>query len=71
MATLVSDADYWVGVRIDEVVLRGEFTEVAMAGIDLRGKAGNAGVIEFVRSEPQVIDLWPPAVFMTGRPKFR
>ena len=38
-------------------VVRGEFAEVVMAGIEAGGTAGGACVLEFVGSEPQVIIL--------------
>ena len=56
-ATPASDEDYWVGMGIDEVVVRGESAEAVMAGIESRKMAGDTVVIEFVSSEPQVIVL--------------
>ena len=52
-----SDEDYWVGIGIDEVVVRGESAETVMAGIEAGGSAGGTVVIEFVSCEPQVIIL--------------
>ena len=56
-ATPASDEDYWVGMGIDEVVVRGESAETVMAGIEAGGSAGGTVVIEFVGCEPQVIIL--------------
>ena len=51
------DDDYWVGMSVDEVVVRGESPEAVMAAIDGRGMAGGTVVLEFVSAEPQVIVL--------------
>ena len=51
------DDDYWVGMSVDEVMVRGESPEAVMAAIDGRGMAGGTVVLEFVSAEPQVIVL--------------
>ncbi len=56
-ATPASGEGYWVGVGIDEVVVRGESPETVMAGIEAGVAAGGAVVLEFVSSEPRVIIL--------------
>lgn len=56
-ATPASGEDYWVGVGIDEVVVRGESPETVMAGLEAGGTDGGAVVLEFVSSEPRVIIL--------------
>ena len=57
VATPASAEDYWVGMGIDEVVVRGESAEAVMAGIEASGKADGVVVLEFVSSEPRVIIL--------------
>ncbi len=52
-----SGKDCWVGMGVDEVVVRGESSEAVMAGIEAGGTAGCAVVLEFVIREPQVIIL--------------
>ena len=56
-ATPASDDDYWVGMSVDEVAVRGESPEAVMAAINDRGMAGGTVVLEFVSAEPQVIVL--------------
>ena len=56
-ATPVSDDDYWVGMSVDEVAVRGESPEAVMAAINDRGMDGGTVVLEFVSAEPQVIVL--------------
>lgn len=56
-AAPVSDDDYWVGMSVDEVAVRGESPEAVMAAIDQRGMGGGTVVLEFVSAEPQVIVL--------------
>ncbi len=56
-ATPACDDDYWVGMSVDEVVVRGESPEAVMAAIDDRGMGGGTVVLEFVSAEPQVIVL--------------
>lgn len=57
IAAAAPDDDYWVGMSVDEVVVRGESPEAVMAAIDGRGMAGGTVVLEFVSAEPQVIVL--------------
>ena len=56
-ATPASDDDYWVGISVDEVVVRGESLESVIAAIDDRGMTVGTVVLEFVSAEPQVIVL--------------
>ena len=56
-AAPMSDDDYWVGMSVDEVVVRGKSPEAVMAAIGGRGMAGGTVVLEFVSAEPQVIVL--------------
>ena len=56
-ATPAPDDDYWVGMSVDEIVVRGKSPEAVMAAIDGRGMAGGTVVLEFVSAEPQVIVL--------------
>ena len=56
-ATPVSDDDYWIGMSVDGIAVRGESPEAVMAIIDGRGTAGETVVLEFVSAEPQLIVL--------------
>ena len=56
-ASPVSDDDYWVGMGVDEVVVRGRSPEAVMAVIEAGEAAGGTVVLEFVSAEPQVIVL--------------
>ena len=56
-ATPVSDDDYWIGMSVDGIAVRGESPDAVMAIIDGRGTAGETVVLEFVSAEPQVIVL--------------
>ena len=53
-AMLASEEDYWVGMGIDEVVVRVESAAMVTVGIESRGTAGRAVVVEFVRSKPSI-----------------
>ena len=56
-ATPELDGDYWVGMGVDEVAVRGESPETVMAAIEANGIADGTVVIELVSSEPQVFIL--------------
>ena len=56
-AAPASGQDYWIGMSVDEVAVRGESPEAVMAAIDRRGVAGGTVVLEFVSAEPQVFVL--------------
>ena len=52
-----ADADCWVGMGIDKVVVRGEAAEMVMTGVEAGGTAESAVVFEFVSAEAQVTVL--------------
>ena len=56
-AAPASDDDYWVGMGVNQVVVRGESPEAVMAIIEAGEAAGGTVVLEFVSAEPQVIVL--------------
>ncbi len=56
-ASPASDDYYWVGMGVDEVVLRGASPEAVMAAVQAGEAAGGTVVLEFVSAEPQVIVL--------------
>lgn len=56
-ASPASDDDYWIGMGVDEVVVRRESPEAVMAAIEAGEAAGGTVVLEFVSAEPQVIVL--------------